>query len=534
VVGLPDFEYLELYNRTEQIISLKDWVLTIGSGDKIFEEVSIPPNEYLIVGSKDAASELGMYGQFYGFDSFTLTNAGQSLRLADNEGNFISSITYSITWYDDPAKEDGGWSLEQINPENVCSANDNWAASVNARGGTPGEVNSMNNTVVLAPALDRLEITGTNILQLYFNQSMNSASISELTFFTVDQAVGNPVIIYTFDEQPYLAELFFENEFSAGIIYQLTIDQSVSNCVGIALHTDTVVSFGIGEIPTENDVVINEILFNTWSGGVDYVEIYNRSGKVIDVSKMKIANVTVSPPNPPDTTYYNISPEQLLLFPEAYLLLTSSPSVVQSQYYTSNPNGFLRVDPFPSYNNDEGTCLLLNIDNQIVDAFNYNEKMQYPLLNFFDGVALERTNFDAPTNEASNWHSAAQSVGFGTPAYVNSQFIPEGTSSDEVTIRPEIFSPDNDGYNDIISIQYNFDQPGYMLAVNIFNSNGQLVKKLVNNEYVGISGSINWDGLAENNTLAPVGIYVFFIEIFDLNGNVSKFKKTGVLATKLK
>jgi len=533
VVGLPDWEYLELFNRTEQNISLKDWVLTIGTSEKIFADVVIPPNGYLILANEEAASALGIYGQFYGFSSFTLTNAGQSLSLKDQDGNLISSVSYSITWYDDPAKEDGGWSLEQINPSNVCSASANWAASVSAKGGTPGAINSVNNSVILTPALERLVMAASNVLQVYFNQAMNPASISELTAYSVGQSVGNPAIVYTFDEQPYLAELYFENEFTAGIVYQLTLSKDLSNCLGISLPADTVVPFGIGEMPSENDVVINEILFNPWTGGVDYVEIYNRSNKVIDLSNMKIGKVTVSPPNPPDTAYYTITEEQLLLVPAAYMLLTSSPSTVQSQYYTSNPNGFLRVDPFPSYNNDEGACLLINIDGGIIDAFNYNEKMQYPLLNYVDGVSLERTNFDSPTNDASNWHSAAQSVGFGTPAYVNSQFVPEGTSTDEVTVYPEIFSPDNDGYNDIISVQYNFNQPGYSLTVNIFNSKGQLIKQLVNNEYVGTTGSINWDGLANNNTLAPVGIYVFFIEIYDLNGNVTKYKKTGVLATKL-
>jgi hypothetical protein len=533
VVGLPDWEYLELFNRTGQNISLKDWVLTIGTSEKIFSDVIIPPNGYLILGNEEAASELGVYGLFYGFSSFTLTNSGQSLILMDNEGNLISSVTYSIDWLDDPAKEDGGWSLEQINPENICSGSANWEASINGQGGTPGAINSVNNAIVLLPALERLEMAASNILQLYFNQAMDPASLSDLAAYSVSQSVGNPAIVYTFDEQPYLAELYFENEFTGGIVYQLTISESLSNCLGISLPADTLVLFGIGETPSENDVVINEILFNPWTDGVDYVEIYNRSGKVIDLSKMKIGKVTLSPPNPPDTAYYTISTEQLLVVPATYMLLSSSPSTVQSQYYTSNPNGFLRVAPFPSYNNDEGTCLLANISGEIVDAFNYNEKMQYPLLNYVDGVALERTNFDSPTNDASNWHSAAESVGFGTPAYLNSQFVPEVSSTDEITIQPEIFSPDNDGYNDIISVQYNFDQPGYMLTVNIFNSKGQLIKQLVNNEYVGTAGSFNWDGLANNNTLAPVGIYVFFIEIYDLNGNVRKFKKTGVLATKL-
>ena len=100
-------------------------------------------------------------------------------------------------------------------------------------------------------------------------------------------------------------------------------------------------------------------------------------------------------------------------------------------------------------------------------------------------------------------------------------------------LEPEIFSPDNDGYNDLISIKYTFDKPGYNLTSRIYNARGQLVRELVNNEYLGTSGSINWDGIQDDNTKAPIGIYMFYIQIFDLEGNVKQYKKTGVLATKL-
>ena len=48
----------------------------------------------------------------------------------------------------------------------------------------------------------------------------------------------------------------------------------------------------------------------------------------------------------------------------------------------------------------------------------------------------------------------------------------------------------------------------------------------------GIDGVITWDGLDEKNQKAPVGIYVVFIEIFDLDGNVKQYKKSVVVATK--
>ena len=38
-----------------------------------------------------------------------------------------------------------------------------------------------------------------------------------------------------------------------------------------------------------------------------------------------------------------------------------------------------------------------------------------------------------------------EAVGFGTPAYQNSQYIEMGEFVEEISIDPDIFSPDNDG-----------------------------------------------------------------------------------------
>lgn len=533
VVGLPEFEYIELYNQTETIIDLNEWTLLVGTSEKKFEDITLEAGSYLILAKISAESELGLYGNFYGFSSFSLTNSGQTVELISNHGATISKVSYSDGWYNDPNKEDGGWSIEQKNASNFCSGSENWAASNDNKGGTPGSINSVHNNVILLPQLSSLEIYSDNIIQLYFNQNMNEESLNNSNAYLVNEGVGIPTYVYTYYDEPNKVELYFDKEFNQGTKYELTISKSIMNCMGIQLTNDTIVVFGLPDIAEYNDIIINEILFNPWTGGEDYVELYNSSEKVLDLSTLQIGSIKESPPNPPDTTIVGIIDNQLMLLPGEYLLLTVSPVSVLNQYTTTNPDVFIKVDPFPSYNNDKGKVLLISYDAVVIDTFSYFENMQFPLLIYTDGVALERINPDVTTSDNNNWHSAAEAVGFGTPGLVNSQYVSNINTKDEIIIEPEIFSPDNDGYDDVLNIKYKFDSPGYMMSVTVFNAEGYQVRELTNNEYLGIDGTVSWDGIQDDNSKAPIGIYVFYISVFDIEGNVKKYKKTGVLATKL-
>ncbi|RLD32607.1 MAG: hypothetical protein DRI72_06750, partial [Bacteroidetes bacterium] len=368
-VGLPNYEYIELYNQTDVTVSMDNWVLTIGSGDKLFGHVSIAPNGYLIVAKEDAEQDLSAYGPFYGFSSFSLTNSGQILELRNDRGDLISAVTYSDNWYKDPDKEDGGWSLEQINPENICSGGDNWQAAEEPKGGTPGTQNSVYSDLILYPEVAHFELFANNIVHLYYNQAMNPESMAETTAYTVNKDIGNPSAVYTNTDQPDFAELYFTRAFQPGTVYEMMISSSVKNCRDMEMLHDTLIAFGLAETADTGDVVINELLFNPWTNGVDYVEIYNRSLKIIDLSVLQLGTVKYSPPNPPDTSFYPIIHQQTILVPGAYALLTSSPATVEKQYVTSDPNVFLKTDPFPAYNNDEGTAILSTYTGEILDLF---------------------------------------------------------------------------------------------------------------------------------------------------------------------
>jgi len=535
-VGLPDWEYLELYNTTDFDIDLSGWKLLIGSTEKLFTDIKIDPHGFLILAHKDAANEFKYAGPFYGFTSFALTNSGQQLVLVNPEGAVISAVTYSIDWYNDPNKDDGGWSLEQIDPANACGGKNNWTASVSEHGGTPGAVNSVDteNPDVTPPFAQRVEIVDTAALILHFSEPMDSLQLAVTDLYEVQPGSLRPVEALSVFPHYQKVILQFATPFSATTIYALSLMGNISDCAGNPVDQTRTVQFGLPAEVAPQDVVINEVLFNPkddFVTGVDFVEIYNRSNKIIDLSKMMLATEdkkTGSISNPK-----NISESSFLFFPKQYLVLTTKPEVVAQQYFTSAPENFLQLPSLPSYSNDAGVVVLTTLYFETIDRFAYREKMHYPLLTTYDGVSLERIHYDRPAADSTNWHSAAEDVGFATPGLQNSQFSPLLVTEDPITLSPEIFSPDNDGFDDVLNIHYNYQEPGRNASITIYDARGRKIRRLIDHELLGTSGQFSWDGLDDERQKAPIGIYIIYVEVFDLNGNVDHYKKTAVLATRL-
>ena len=150
-----------------------------------------------------------------------------------------------------------------------------------------------------------------------------------------------------------------------------------------------------------------------------------------------------------------------------------------------------------------------------------------------DGVSLERIDFDRSTDDPTNWNSAAESAGFATPGKSNSQLF-KGENSDElITIAPEIFSPDEDGFEDVLNISYNLPGPSFVGNITVFDVKGRMIKQLLINEYLSTEGVISWNGTNELNEKSPIGIYIIYSEFYNEDGEIIKSKKTCTLATQL-
>ena len=85
----------------------------------------------------------------------------------------------------------------------------------------------------------------------------------------------------------------------------------------------------------------------------------------------------------------------------------------------------------------------------------------------------------------------------------------------------------------MVNISFHFTTPGYIANVKVFDSKGRPVRKLIENELLGNDGTFTWDGISDDKEKARTGIYVFYIEVFNLDGDIKEYKKTCVLATRL-
>lgn len=274
------------------------------------------------------------------------------------------------------------------------------------------------------------------------------------------------------------------------------------------------------------DLLLNEIMFNPVPGGSDYVEIYNNSEKRIPLNKLYLASRNK---NRELEQIYPLSSEKIIFEPENYLALTKDTNGVLPWFSIECSDCFLQMEKFPSYNNDEDYLVLLNNEMEVIDEFFYTEKMHMPLLYDREGVALERISFSAETNNTSNWYSASTEAGYGTPGYKNSQF--ENTELEKVSVsfEPEAFSPNNDGYNDIYTISFNLDKPGYLANIWVFDSTGRRVTQLCKNNILGTSDKITWNGENETGQRQKLGVYVILVEIFNTEGFVKQYKDGVVL-----
>ncbi|MBT3209559.1 MAG: hypothetical protein HN704_01805 [Bacteroidetes bacterium] len=528
-VNLPEFEYIELFNKSPFSITLSDWFLTIGSKTKQFPSFTIQPDEYIIVCSEEAENSLRFYGKTIGIlGSTDLTNDGQVVYLQDNNYKIVSSINYNSDWYHNKNKSDGGWSIERIDPNNFCEGFENWEASIDAKGGTPGKINSVfsENPDTEIPMLERIAISSENSVFVFFSENMDSTRILDTNSFVVNKNIGKPKIVKVGFPMYNFVELEFNTYFQKNIIYTLKIETEIYDCAGNILALQTSANFGLPDSIEAFDLVINEVLFNPAANGFDFVEIYNRSTKTLCLNDLKIGTIddyeTIS--------FDTIQEFGYLIFPEEYIVFTENPGVIAEQYYFSDKDRFVKILNLPSYNDSEGTVLLLNKSLATIDEFEYDENMHFDLLNDFEGVSLEKINFDLPSNNSANWHSAAESYDFASPGIENSQFSELAESEDDIFLEPQVFSPNSDGYNDFLSIKYNFQNPGNVGNISVFDARGRLIRNIVRNEFLAISGIIVWDGLNNENRKARIGMYIVYIEIFDLNGNVKKYKKTCVLA----
>lgn len=375
------------------------------------------------------------------------------------------------------------------------------------------------------PTLLSAEALSANEIELVFDEPLDASNAQNEANYTINNGIGNPANAVLVSPTTVFLEL--NNPLQSAVNYTLTANRitDMNGNASIAQSQD-LIFFDIQPM-MPGDVVINEILFNPEIGGEDFVELYNISNKVFNLNGLEIINTQKTSGNIRQTIKTDF-----LLLPGAYVAITDEPADILNRYNVLNTSTLLD-NSLPTFDDREGNVTIRS-NGITVDSFDYSANFHYALLDDKEGVSLERLNPRAPTQGSDNWQSAASSVGFATPGYQNSQFFANSGMIEEVIgLSNSTFSPDGDGFEDVLLIEYNSDQPGLTVNIRIFDAQGRLVKRLIDNQLLAAQGIFKWDGIGENGSKARTGIYIAWIELFSPGGRVERSKFPFVLAGKL-
>jgi hypothetical protein len=524
VIGLPNAEYIELRNNSSSTINLNKWRIDNGTTTAVVSvNYLLAPDSLVILCSRAQAVFFNAPSKTLGLTSFpALTNDGDLLTLTAPDGKTIHAMSYDINSYGNAVQSTGGWSLEMIDPRMPCNAL-NWRASTNSKGGTPGIENSVYKKFSIDNRLQALQCTAINekLLLLTLNQGADSVSLAMANHY---QLSGSSSAVINAKAIPPLfnsVEISLNQPLETKRIYLLKASP-IKGCNSNKLDS-LEIRTGLAKSPEAGDLVINEILFDPPTGGADFIELHNPSTALINVRELMIGsrNATSN-----IGAAFAASEKDHHLFPGDFLVLSEDTGFVKRQWPKSSKQKMIAVKSLPSFPDDKGNCLVMNKQGKVIDELNYTDDMHYPLLTNKAGVSLERVDPRSSSSATGNWHSASSDVNHATPGWANSQFRKlDSTDNSNIRLFPSLISPDNDGQDDLLNIQYQFNETGTLLSAYVFNQTGQLLSTIIDNRLCGISGSLSWNGFDAKNNRLPEGVYVVLIETFNLNGKTQRLKK---------
>ena len=521
-VSLPGKEFIEITNRTGYPFNLMNWRLFGSDQYALFPGTLIAPGGIGILCSMSDTSLFKQYGSVTGLKQFpSLTDGGKLIYISDSTGTLIHGVEYSSNWYGDDLKANGGWSLEMIDTRFPFYGKDNWKASVSRKGGTPGSINSVSdsNPDILFQGIRNVFPEDSVTVNLSFSEpvfnldgKINSITIGGTEISNVN--ASDPL------SRNFLVKL--AEPLERMYIYDLVASEDLHDFAGNPIQK-TGFKFGLPEPAMTGDILFNEILFNPLPGDQDYLELFNCSGKVIDASRLQV--VSVNDATGDRSGAANISEIGRCILPGDYYAITTDKKKISERYFSADTDHLFEAASLPSMSDDKGHLIMYNRELELIDELAYDDDMHYSLLSSHEGVALEKINPESESGVSSNWHSASESSGWGTPGAANSVYADLPSASDNVVLSSSKISPDNDGNEDFLTIRMNLQGNGNVVSVLVFDEAGNYIKKIASNLFAGNGASVIWDGTGQDGSTVNTGIYILLITLYNDSGKTARWKK---------
>ncbi len=374
----------------------------------------------------------------------------------------------------------------------------------------------------IAPEIITIEVVSESELKVVFSEVLEENSAKNPMNYNVNNSLGRPdQVLYSVATPNAVRLIYATNNILSGIIYALTTNgvKDKSNNTKV-----TTKDFVFATKPQKGDIMLTEVLTDPYSGGTDFVEVYNKSTKFISMDGLIIHNTQNNQSRAVNTS--------MILQPMQYVAISQDTTFLKSTYKTPSGARFIQ-STLPSLNVSDANITIASIINNqevTIDSFDYQEYFHFTLIDQTKGVSLERININGPSNDPNNWHSASQQVLFATPGYKNSNGQSETVIGDfGIIADKKVISPNGDGTDDFLLLIYKMEKPGYLATIKIFDAEGFPVLNLTDNNLLGTEGSFKWDGVDGEGNIIRMGIYIIISRLFHPDGEVKEFKHVVVV-----
>lgn len=273
----------------------------------------------------------------------------------------------------------------------------------------------------------------------------------------------------------------------------------------------------------KNTLIINEIMFDPETGNSEYVEFFNVSNDSVNIGGWKIEDE--------NSNFYKLSDISFTIPPKSFFILASDSSIFSKFNLFDYQQLTIAGTSSLGLVNTGELILLKDVKGNVIDSVLYSDKWHNRNISNTKGKSLERINPSLNGNDPLNWSTSVDFLG-GTPGKINSIFSENLNKENNISVSPNPFSPDNDGFEDFTIINYNLTQPTAQVRIKIFDNRGRLLRTLLNNAPSGQSGSVIFDGLDDDGQVLRIGIYIIFLEAMNDNAGVIETMKTVVVVAR--
>ena len=539
-------EWVEFYNASPDSINLKNWRISDNnvSTKSIISttDILMAPNSYLIV-AKDSSFSMIHPGVFSVVANFSALNntTPDAVVLYDDLSRSIDSVMYQPNWGGQKGK-----SLERIDLYTSSISVANWSTSQDSLGCTPGKINSIarldydlaissltqTRTVSNGKMVSVINVIVRNIgrrtidsvIVHYYadcNRNMYPGTSELLQSVISTQRIFAGDSVQISESLPQLTA----GEMSVIVVAENWSDERLKN-------NQSSVIIKIGYEP--RSLIINEIMYDPLDGQNEWLELYNRSSQPVDLAHWTFNDRAISS----GVNSFIISDSSMTVLSGGFAVVAAESTVCNIFPNLRSPHpdvslSILNCSSGFSFNNNGDAIVLKDLTGQTIDSATYLPNWHHPDVVDTRGRSLERINPNIETNDSRNWSTCTNIVG-GTPGKINTVMTISSVSNSVISISPNPFSPDGDGFEDYCIIRYNLSMMISTINIRIYDIKGRLIRTLANGELAGTQGEIIWNGLDENKQRARIGVYIVYLEGNDRSsGKVVSAKAVAVVAAKL-